>query len=218
MPKRPAPRGLRDDPRLVERRGDLRGLSALAFLVLLLAGFAIVAFLLLVVVRPGPAAATPSPSPSPTATPRPTARPTPTTAPTDIVPSGPIEVDLAEPAALVQGGRQVGTVTVSSAEFVPTLDGRAPPGGTRWLVVTVEYDATAALDYSASDWFALDKNGKRYPWHGANDPAPALGTGTLAAGKTRTGTVTLEAPAKLKVRQLVLTDGAGSDLVIVTIA
>jgi hypothetical protein len=223
--KRSAPGGLSSDPALVERRGDLSGFSALAFLIILLAGVGVVAFVLLSLLRPaGMAAVSPSASPRPTASQSaaPSASPGPRstfTAPPSVRPSavaiGPIDVSLDEPASLILDGSRVGTVTLSSAEFVRAINGQRPPPGKRWLVASVTYHATSSLDFAAADWFAVGKDGTRFAWRGAGDPAPVLATGTLDSGAEITGNVTFEVPTGRAIPKLVLTDGAGHDLVVV---
>lgn len=119
-------------------------------------------------------------------------------------------------APVTQGGVPVGTVSVVSAAAAKTLEGEAPPPGSRWLLATVSYRATAPLLYDAKLWFAMDTDGKRYPWRGS-DPRPALGQGELKAGDDRTGHVSFEVPARKHVISLVLTDADGDDIVVVTL-
>ena len=219
MAKRSAPSGLSNDPALVERRGDLSGFSALAFLIILLAGAGAMAFLLLAPLKPA-GVATASASPTARPTPPPSASPgpglSPSVAPSQLV-IEPVEVAQDEAASLIQDGSRVGTVTVTSAQFVRGVIGQRPPSGKRWLVASVTYHATASLDYAAADWFAVDKDGARFGWLGSGDPPPALASGTLDSGAEVTGNVTFEVPSGRAIPQLVLTDGAGNDLVVVTL-
>jgi hypothetical protein len=126
-------------------------------------------------------------------------------------------VSLDEPASLIQDGSRVGTVALGSAEFVRAINGKRPPAGRRWLVASVTYHATASLAFDAADWLAVGKDGTRYGWLGTGDPAPALAQGTLDTGAEVTGNVTFEVPTGRTIAELVLTDGAGQDLVVVTL-
>ena len=219
MAKRSAPGGLSNDPALVERRGDLSGLSALAFLIILLAGVGAMAFLLLAPLKPsGVATASASPTARPTAPPSVTPDPSllPSEAPSPVV-IEPVEVSQDEAASLIQDGSRVGTVTLTSAQFVRGINGQRPPAGKRWLVASVTYHATSSLDYAAANWFAVDKDGATFGWLGSGDQTPALASGTLDSGAQVTGNVTFEVPAGRAIPQVVLTDGAGNDLVVVTL-
>jgi hypothetical protein len=125
-------------------------------------------------------------------------------------------VPLGRLAPIIQGGTPVGTVSVVSAAVERTLEGEAPPPGSRWLLATMSYRATAPLLYDANLWFAMDTDGQRYPWRGS-DPRPVLGEGELKAGDDRTGHVSFKVPARKQVMSLVLTDADGNDIVVVTL-
>jgi hypothetical protein len=128
-----------------------------------------------------------------------------------------VTVGTGVPATLVVDGRGVGTVIVISTQPTRAIGDERAPQGKRWLVATVRYRADADLVYDAARWYAVDETGTRYPWRGEGDPAPALGSGTLEAGKARRGKVTFEVPVDRAISTLVLTDEAGADAVIVTL-
>jgi hypothetical protein len=208
-----------NDPRLVDRRGDLSGLNALMFLLVVLALFLAVGFGLYVFLR-GSSNGSPSASPSPSALAR-SPSPSPvgslSVSPSlGISPSGAASVGLGSPAPLANAGTPAGTVTVVSTRNPLIVKAKKAPTATRWLVATVEYQATAPLTYDANLWVAVDTTGARHPWAG-KDPSPALGTGSLTAGQSVTGTVTFEVPADQAITALVLRDAAGNDIVTVTL-
>ena len=210
-----------NDPRLVERRGDLSGLNALMFLALVIVAFVAAAFLLYTLIRGAPAVS-PSPSPtavpslsaSPSATAKASSSPSPSVAPSAA--ASPITTTIGSPADVFADGVRVGTVTVESARFNRTLEGKQAPKGMRWLLISVTLKATADLAYDENNWSAVDASGERHGWRGS-DPPPSLGEGTLAAGKSRTGNVTFAVPVKPATTSVVLTSPDGDDLVIVTI-
>jgi hypothetical protein len=225
------PHGPLDDPRLVDRRGDLSGFSALLFLGLVLVGFALVALVLYLVTTPtaGPTA---SPTPTAAATPGLTAPPslTPTAPPSPPTPTslpagspGPgaslpvVVVATGKPAALVVDGAEVGSVTVLRSGFTRDIAGDQAPQGQRYLVASIRYRAAAPMIYDAARWRAVDRDGTSYEWRGSGDPRPALRTGTLAAGENVTGNVTFVVPRGVPIRSLVLTGDDGRDLVRVSL-
>lgn len=217
MANRSRPRGLTNDPRLVERRGDLRGFSALVFLALLLIGFALVASLFVLVTQPPAAPPTPSPSPSPTVGPTLSSSPSPApTASIAVTPAPSIQVidtAIGDSVTLRQGGADAGKVSVLSTSFTRKLKGQDAARGTRWLIASIRYRATADLEYDSARWFVLDDAGKRFPWIGSGDRDPALGVGTLDAGKGTTGNVTFLVPTSTRMTTLILTDDQGNDLI-----
>ena len=205
-----------NDPRMVERRGDLSGLNALLFLLLVVAAFAVAAFVLYSFVKGGPAAPVTTASPSPvrslSLTPSPSLVASVAPSPSGSVAPPPVSAPLGTAASLVQNGVEVGTVSVKSVAYKTSVAGHAAPAGTRWLVATIRYDATATLSYDAASWDAIGGTSKRVSWAG-RDLAPALGKGTLHAGQSRTGNVTFQVPAKPLATDVILTDSTGTDVV-----
>lgn len=224
----PQGQGPLNDPRLVERRGDLSGLNALMFAVLVIVAFAAAGVVLWTLVRgaagsTGPTATptmvaaatetlapTASPSPKPSST---TASPTPTVEPT---PPAPVRVVLGANAPLTINGVVVGRVTVLSATYKASISGRVPPKGDKWLTIQVWYEATAPLSYDASDWVAIDGAGDRQSMSG-RPPKPALGKGTLKAGGSVKGNVTFAVALNPDASSVILTSPAGTDMIIVTL-
>ena len=190
-----------NDPRLVERRGDLSGLNAALFVILVIVAFAAAAYLLATVLHIGgagvspsasPSAAIASPSPSATVTSSatPTPLPSPTIAPS---PSAAASAALREPIDVVVGGHVLGTVTVNSVQYPKTVGGKSAGTGVRWLAARIRYDATADLSYDTGQWIVMDATGKQYAWAGV-DFKPALGQGTVGAGQKASGNVTFRVP------------------------
>jgi hypothetical protein len=212
----PRPMGPMDDPRLVDRQGDLSGFSALVFAGLVLLAFALMAMVLFLVMPAG-GLPTPSPTPTPTPTPRPTASTAATAVasarPGPLASAGLMRVAPGSPAPIVSEGRQLGTVTTNEVRYTRRLGADEAPNASRFLVALVKYEASAPLHYDAASWVAIDVDGAEHPWRGSGDPAPALGSGTLNAGETRTGTVSFEVPRRRPVRALVLRDDTDADLV-----
>lgn len=214
-------RGPYGDPRLLERQGDVLGLSALGLAALMVCAVVAMGALMVGVGRlvpPPPAlptalAAAPpvvvasvSPSARPSPTPRPTTSP-------EIVPDA-IRVAAGDPAPILERGQQVGTVTVESAAYPARILERDPPAGRRWLRVSLTYRATADVAYLGSRWSALDATGRRHRWAGAEAPEPALGGGSLRAGQRRTGYLVIAVPATIRIQWLVLQDADGRDIVL----
>lgn len=210
-----------NDPRLVERRGDLSGLNALMFVVLVVVGFLAAAFFLYTLIKGAPAT---SPSPSPSRT---VATHVPSPASSAIASplqsalasetfsgSLPITVSVGTPANVVINGQVAGQATVLSARYNRTLEGKAAPGGKRWLLISVRLAATGTWTYDENFWSALDTSGASYGWRGS-DPDPSLGQGSLNAGQTITGNVTFQVPIKPVIASLVLGADDGSQLVVV---
>ncbi len=224
----PRGQGPLNDPSVVERRGDLSGLNALMFAVLVIVAFAAAGLLLWTFVRG--AAVSPSPTPtavaaaSATSSPNPSASPLRTPAATGTPggesaapsPAGPVQVVLGVTAPLTVNGTAVGKVTVLDATYRSVFGGRVAPKGMRWLTIRVWYEATAPLRYDAADWEAIDGAGDRQPWAG-HDPKPPLGKGTLPAGGSIKGNVTFAVTANPNASAVVLTSPQGTDLVFVTL-
>jgi hypothetical protein len=212
--------GPRNDPRLVERRGDLAGLNALMFVILVIVGFLAAALLLFTLIRSGPAAL-PSASPTVAATssaepsasteqsPSPSASAVPT-----VSASLPISVSVGAPADLIVNGQVAGQATVLSARYGRFVQGKPPPKGMRWLLVRVQLTATATLPFDENLWTAIDARSAPYGWRGY-DPPPSLGRGTLQAGDTRAGYVTFQVPARRRIVSLSLESDDGTPLVVV---
>jgi hypothetical protein len=211
-----------NDPRLVERRGDLSGLNALLFVILVVVGFLAAAFLLYTLIKGSPAVSpTPSPtaaasrSPLPSASSSLTLSPSPSVAAT-VSASLPITVALGTPANVIVDGQVAGQATVLSAKYSRSLQGKTPPAGMRYLLVSVKLTATGTMAYDENSWSAIDTAGKSYGWRGS-DPSPSLGNGSLAPGATRIGNVTFQVPNKPGIASLALGAGDGSQLVVVNL-
>jgi hypothetical protein len=214
----PNGQGPLNDPRLVERRGDLSGLNAALFVVLVVAAFGVAAYLLANYATLGAPAVTASPNatlapsrppgsaqPTATGSAPPTVMPTPSPRSTSIRSA---RVGRAVP--LQQAGVGVGDVTVVSVDSPAQVAGQDPGGGMRWLVARIRYRATAPMRYDAATWYAVDPAGVRYPWAG-QDPRPPLKSGTLKAGAERSGNVSFDVPADLGMT-LLLTDASGAEV------
>jgi hypothetical protein len=211
-----------NDPRLVERRGDLSGLNALLFVILVVVGFLAAAFLLYTLIKGSPVASvSPSPTAAASSTPLPSASsslslsPSPSVAAT-VSASLPISVALGTPANLIVDGQVAGQATVLSAKFSRSLQGKAAPTGMRYLLISVKLAATGSMAYDENFWTAIDTAGKSYGWRGS-DPSPSLGNGSLAPGATLTGNVTFQVPNKPGIASVALEAGDGSQLVVVTL-
>jgi hypothetical protein len=211
-----------NDPRLVERRGDLSGLNALLFVILVVVGFLAAAFLLYSLTKGSPtASSSPSPSPvlsrapSPTVSNRPSLSASPSALAT-VSASLPITVPVGTPASVIVDGQLAGQATVLSAQYSRSLQGKTAPAGMRWLLVSVRLTATATMAYDENFWSALDTSGASHGWRGS-DPSPSLGSGTLNLGETRTGNVTFQVPNKPGIASLVLEADDGSQLVVVSL-
>lgn len=212
--------GPHNDPRLVERRGDLSGLNALLFFILVVIAFLAAAFLLYTLIKGAPAASPlPSPTvaasfaPSPSASRGSSLSPAPSALPT-VSASLPITVPVGTPADVIVEGRVAGQATVLSARYSRSLQGKSAPNGQRWLLVSIRLTATDNVLYDENSWAAIDTAGASHGWRGS-DPGPSLGQGSLNAGQTRTGNVTFQVPAKRGIASLVLEADDGSQLVVV---
>jgi hypothetical protein len=209
-----------NDPRLVERRGDLAGLNALMFVILVIVGFLAAALLLYTLIRSAPAAPpSSSPTVAATSTAAPTAsrEPSPSASPSAIptvAASLPISVSVGTAADLVVDGQVAGQATVLSARYGRFVQGKPPPKGMRWLLVRVQLTATATLAFDENLWTAIDTKRTPYGWRGY-DPPPSLGRGTLQAGDTRAGYITFQVPAQRRIVSLTLESNDGSPLVTV---
>jgi hypothetical protein len=226
----PRGQGPLNDPSVVERRGDLSGLNALMFAVLVIVAFAAAGLVLWAIVHgaagsPGPSAATPavaaasvSPSLNTSVPTSPGPTPAGTTAGGSAVPSptGPVQVVIGVSVPLTVNGAVVGKVTVLDSTYRAVFGGRVAPKGKQWLTIEVWYEATAPLSYDAADWVAIDGAGNRQSWTG-HDPRPPLGKGTLKAGGSIKGNVTFAVAAKLPASAVVLTSPQGTDLIFVTL-
>ena len=221
-------RGPFGDPRLVERRGDLRGPSALLLVLLMVCGMGGMGALLLGFGRlvPGtgstilPAfvsAADPGPSRTSGPGPTPAVSPVPTVALVAIVDPGAMLATIGDRAPITEGGQQVGTVTLDSAVYRTRIQGRDPPRGSRWLRISVTYRATAPLTVDPTRWSAVDTRDRRHGWTGAAAPDPPLDASSLASGQSRTGYVVIVVPTNVDTRSVVLQDAAGRDIVVFTI-
>ncbi len=211
-----------NDPRLVERRGDLSGLNALLFVILVVVGFLAAALLLYTLIKGSPVAS-PSPSasaaasrsPSPSASSGASLSTSPSVAPT-VSASLPITVSVGTPANAIVDGQIAGQATVLSAKYSRSLQGKSAPSGMRWLLVSIKLTATGTMAYDENFWSAIDTSGASYGWRGS-DPPPSLGAGSLTAGQTSTGNVTFQVPNKPGIASIALGAGDGTQLVVVTL-
>jgi hypothetical protein len=211
-----------NDPRLVERRGDLAGLNALLFVILVVVGFLAAAFLLYILIKGSPvvspspsSAATASHLPSPSASGGSSFSPSPPVLPT-VSASLPITVTVGTPANIVVDGQVVGQATVLSAKYSRSLQGKSAPAGMRYLLVNIKLTATATMAYDENFWSAIDTARKSYGWRGS-DPPPSLGNGSLNPGQVQSGNVTFQVPNKPGIASVALEAGDGSQLVVVTL-
>jgi hypothetical protein len=135
---------------------------------------------------------------------------------TSAVPSGPPPVSAAigETIPLVREGVPVGSVSVRSFR-AGEMTGMFLPPGARLMVLEAVYVADTRMAYSADDWMVQDTEGRRYPSLGADAPPDALASGRLRAGGSVAGNVAFVLQRGVTVESLVLTDGAGRDLVVV---
>ncbi|MEA2622624.1 MAG: hypothetical protein QOH61_1534 [Chloroflexota bacterium] len=204
-----------NDPRLVERRGDLSGLNAALFVILVIAAFAAAGYLLWTVLQPGSAQPSASPShpvASPSAaTPKPTGSPVASAKPTPGVSQLP-SVAIGQAADVTSAGRIVGSVTVVHVTNPDRINGQAAGLAQRWLVARVRYAAMETLSFSAADWFVADQAGTRYPWAGSGI-RQGLGSGTVQAGGRKAGDVIFRVPLQGSLR-LVLTSGGADQLTV----
>jgi hypothetical protein len=201
------------DPRLRERRGDLVGRSALFFIVLVVAAFAVLTWVLLGFLPAGDATASPSTTPrwtasaggSPSGA---SAMPSATIglSPTPAASSDPAGATVGEPFDIVVDGVTVGTVTVTAPDFRRRVRGEEPTDNRRWAVVEVTYRASAELQYDAADWSVEDEDGGSHEWAGT-DPDPPLRSGRLAPGEEITGFVSFQTPARKDILSVVLNLG-----------
>jgi hypothetical protein len=212
------------DPRLLDRQGDLRGASAFLLVLLMVGGVALLGGALVGVGRLVP---TPVPTPVLTSAPVLTPTPAPPSAAPSVLPSPtdgpagsgeaapePLWVAAGDPAPIIERGRQVGSVTVVSTGYRSRIAGQDPPSGRRWLRVSLRYQATLATPYEAGRWSAVAADGTRYPWLGSRATDPALGAGTLDPGATRTGYVVFAVPTRVAIVSLLLQDAEGHDIII----
>lgn len=190
-----------NDPRLTERRGDLSGLNAALFVILVIVAFVAAALLLATVLHIGGSSASPTPAPSGAAaspsasatagsSSKSSAVPSPSRLPT---PSAGASAALREPVNVVVGGHVIGTVTVISVQYPSYVGGNTPGTGVRWLAARVRYEAKADLAYDTRNWSIVDASGTRYAWAGV-DFKPPLGKGALKTGEKSVGNVTFKVP------------------------
>lgn len=205
--------GPHNDPRLVERRGDLSGLNAALFVLLVIVAFIAAGYLLASYLHlggsptPAPSGPVASASASPGRSPVPSfsAAPSPTRGGSTI----PI-VAIGDSTDVSVNGVVVGSVSVISVDFPQAIAGKAAGVGQRWLVARIRYTAGAgSLPYDATDWMVVDATGKREPWAGT-DQRPPLGAGTVKAGARKSGNVTFRVPLNGEL-SLVMLDANGKD-------
>lgn len=163
--------------------------------------------------RSGAPDATPAPVRTPAATRIPsvtrTAAPTPATEPS----AAPVQVALRAPAPVTRDGVEVGRVTVRALRQAKPAGAEVEPG-LRVLVANVRVDARLArLPYDELHFVLEDDAGERHE-PVADLAANPLGTGTLAPSTRRSGQVAFTIPEDRRAVAVVLTDGAGADLVV----
>ncbi len=118
-----------------------------------------------------------------------------------------------ETVPLTDGGREVGRVTVQAVREVRTTTTDVPDGK-RLMVATIQIDSVASrLPYDELHWQIEDERGERWQPIASAAPKP-LGSGTLGPSADRTGGVAFLMPTDARIRAVVLTDGAGADLVV----
>lgn len=199
-----------NDPRLTERRGDLSGLNAALFVLLVIAAFIAAAYLLATIAHLGASSATPTPSAAvPSASSQPAHSPPSVSPSLPASPSAEPPAVIRQPVNVVVAGRVVGTVSLMQVDSPKTVNGRKPTSGTRWLAARVRYAAAANMAYDSTDWSVQDAAGTPYPWAGA-DFKPALGKGSLTSGQKWNGYVTFDVPAQGTL-WLVFTGGEDGD-------
>lgn len=187
--------GPHNDPRLIERRGDLSGLNAALFVILVIVAFVAAAVLLANVLHIGGSGASPS-AIAASSSPSVTVGPSGSTAPSPsrlASPSTGASAALGQPVDVVVGGHVVGTVSVISVQYPTTVAGKGAGFGFRWLAVKIRYEAKSELTYDPANWAVVDVSGNSYAWAGV-DFKPALAKGTLKTGAKRTGNVTFKVP------------------------
>jgi hypothetical protein len=116
---------------------------------------------------------------------------------------------------LVVDGERIGTVVVLRLRAA-AVPGHVAGFGMRTVVARIRYRARTPIQYAAQDWVVVDSVGRRHPSLGAQAPRPALGSGRVSAGRAVTANVAFDVPFDRTVLELVLTDGAGRDLVSMT--
>jgi hypothetical protein len=151
---------------------------------------------------PAASAAPGSPRPASTTAPRASAAPS-------IVP---VLVAFRTVAPVNRGGREVGRVTVQAVRQVKSAN--AVADDRRLMVAQVRLDTRSErLPYDELHFRLEDDNGDRYEPVTEAAPEP-LGSGTLAPSSKRSGQIAFAIPTGRKVVSVILTDGAGDDLVV----
>jgi hypothetical protein len=208
-----------NDPRLVARRGDLSGLNAALFVLLVIAAFIAAAYLLATYLHIGASgSASPSggasPSVSASRTPGASASPQPSPTSTPGQSTVPI-VAIGQAVDVVVGGKVIGTVTVVSATFPDTVRGKRAGIGQRWMVARIRYLAADTMSFGPADWVVLDGAGVRHVWARTDERQP-LGTGTADPGAKKSGNVTFRVPLTGEL-SVVMVRPDGSDRLVVPI-
>jgi hypothetical protein len=209
------------DPRLQERRGDLVGRSALLFAFVVLIAVGAAGAYILSSRPPAESAgvsASPhgsaSPSPvasSPVASSTPTRRPSASPRPSPSEPPAAPTLAVGTPAELLVEGDVVGTVTASAPRYRGRLAGQRAPEGSRFAIVQIDYEATAALSFRTADWLLVDTDGVRHSPAEVQAAGP-LGEGDLEAGATASGSIAFQVRSDSDVAAIVLRpEGAASD-------
>jgi hypothetical protein len=146
------------------------------------------------------AVATATPTASPTATPF--EAPVVTDEPifTEPPPAGGLNLTaaLGEAVALqnTDTGKSLGAVTVVRSKKYTSFDYSVADKGKTFVGVDVKYNAVSGFDYNPFDWVAHDASGTQYEYDGSN-LNPALGSGTLAAGRHKEGWISFQVPKTL---------------------
>jgi hypothetical protein len=99
----------------------------------------------------------------------------------------------AVPIVNAQTNAPLGSQAVVAVKRNAAIAYQAPAAGKVSVRVAVRYTATAEMSYSPLDWVVHDQDGAQYTWQGER-LTPALGSGTLAAGRHVAGWIVFEVP------------------------
>jgi zinc-ribbon domain/Domain of unknown function (DUF4352) len=97
------------------------------------------------------------------------------------------------PIVDAQTNAPVGSQAVVAVKRNASIAYLTPDTGKAFVGVEVRYAATAEMPYTPLHWVVHDQDGAQYTWQGQS-LTPALGSGTLAAGRHVTGWIVFEVP------------------------